>query len=207
MLALARALPARAFQTVTWGEGERGEKRSRFAAVSVRSPVRPGTHNWLLIEWPQDCKEPERYWLSNLPRDTPLAQLVELAKLRWQTERAYEDLNQEIGLNHFEGRSWRGFHHHVSLCIAAYGFLVRERGLFFAQHAQNQRAKDHSALAQRSGAVSVNTYLGRACETTSLSHQLGRDPTPTFGPLPDPDLVALPILLSRARQPHPSRPR
>ncbi|MEF2249909.1 transposase, partial [Ralstonia solanacearum] len=82
---------------------------------------------WLLIEWPKAEVEPTKYFLSTLPADTPIKELVRLAKLRWRIERDYQELKQELGLGHFEGRSWRGFHHHATLCIAAYGFLVTER--------------------------------------------------------------------------------
>src|SRR3954447_21156392 len=88
---------------------------------------RNGSQEWLLIEWPEGEKEPTKYWLSTLPDDIDFERLIELAKLRWRIERDYQDLKQELGLGHYEGRSWRGFHHHASLCIAAYGFLVAER--------------------------------------------------------------------------------
>ena len=85
-----------------------------------------GQEEWLLIEWPKAEKEPTKYWLSTLP-DIAMARLVDLAKLRWRIERDYQELKQELGLGHFEGRSWRGFHHHATMCIAAYGFLVSEQ--------------------------------------------------------------------------------
>jgi SRSO17 transposase len=74
--------------------------------------------------------EPTKYWLSTLPEKTSLKSLVKIAKHRWIIERDYEELKQELGLGHYEGRGWRGFHHHASLCIAAYGFLVAERNRF-----------------------------------------------------------------------------
>jgi SRSO17 transposase len=110
--------------------------RSRFAAVRVRVAHRdywrqkPHPEQWLLIEWPTTEKEPTKYWLSNLDAAIPLRKLVAIAKLRWRIERDYEELKQELGLGHFEGRNWRGFHHHATLSIAAYGFLVLERCLF-----------------------------------------------------------------------------
>ena len=82
---------------------------------------------WLLIEWPEGENEPTKYWLSTLPKKITFRALVDLTKLRWQIERDYQELKQEVGLGHFEGRGWRGFHHHATLCIAAYGFLIRER--------------------------------------------------------------------------------
>lgn len=90
-----------------------------------RSEMRP--EEWLLIEWPKGEPEPTKYFLSTLPAGTPMKELVRIAKLRWRIERDYQELKQELGLGHFEGRSWRGFHHHATLCIAAYGFLLTER--------------------------------------------------------------------------------
>lgn len=131
--ALAQELPAEAWQTVKWREGSNVDLASRFAAVRVRPASRdynltqPRGEEWLLIEWPDGDAEPLKYWLSTLPGDTPLRDLVATAKLRWRIERDYRELKQELGLGHFEGRGWRGFHHHASLCIAAYGFLISER--------------------------------------------------------------------------------
>ena len=121
---------------VSWREGTHGMMRSRFVALRVRVAHRdywrkqPHPEQWLLIEWPAGEKEPTKYWLSNLPASIALRKLVAIAKLRWRIERDYEELKQELGLGHFEGRNWRGFHHHATLSIAAYGFLVRERCLF-----------------------------------------------------------------------------
>ena len=84
----------------------------------------------MLIEWPREEKEPTKYWVSTLPPTTKLKALIKMAKHRWIIERDYEELKQELGLGHFEGRNWRGFHHHATLCIAAYGFLVAERNRF-----------------------------------------------------------------------------
>jgi SRSO17 transposase len=132
---LALSLTARAWRTVTWREGTQGELASRFAAVRVRPAHRdtqrsePWPQEWLLIEWSQGDAEPAKYWFSNLPRRTPLKRLVQIAKARWLIERDYQNLKQALGLGHYEGRNWRGFHHHVSLCIAAYGFLIAERCL------------------------------------------------------------------------------
>jgi SRSO17 transposase len=133
---LAFTLPPSAWQTVSWREGSRGDLSGRFATVRVRPSHRdygraePHPEEWLLIEWPAGDKEPSQYWLSTLPATTTLVDLVHRAKLRWRIERDYQDLKQELGLDHYEGRGWRGFHHHATLCIAAYGFLVRERSLF-----------------------------------------------------------------------------
>jgi SRSO17 transposase len=133
---LALGLPPRAWRTVTWREGSQADLTSRFAALRVRPAHRdtlrsePWPEEWLLIEWPEGAEEPAKYWLSNLPPRTALKDLVHTAKARWRIERDYQELKQEIGLGHYEGRGWRGFHHHASLCIAAYGFLVAERCLF-----------------------------------------------------------------------------
>ena len=89
------------------------------------SECRP--EEWLLIEWPEGEVQPTKYWLSNLPEATTFERLVDLTKLRWRIERDYQELKQEVGLGHYEGRGWRGFHHHATLCIAAYGFLISER--------------------------------------------------------------------------------
>ena len=128
---LALSLPRKAWRTVTWREGTNARLSSRFACVRVRtSPIRRAKdrgEETLLIEWPEGEAEPSKYWLSNLPKRTSLRRLVDIAKMRWRIERDYQDLKQEIGLGHYEGRGWIGFHHHGTLCIAAYGFLVSER--------------------------------------------------------------------------------
>jgi SRSO17 transposase len=128
--ALALSLPKRAWRTVAWREGTNKKLRSRFARVRVRAaPIRGEARfaeETLLIEWPKGEAKPTKYWLTVNP-DMPLRRLVDLTKLRWRIERDYEDLKQEIGLGHYEGRGWLGFHHHGTLCIAAYGFLISER--------------------------------------------------------------------------------
>jgi SRSO17 transposase len=129
----ALGLPKRAWRVVKWREGSAEWLSSRFARVRVRAARRDfkltesRPEEWLLIEWPEGEKEPTKYWLSNLPKDIAFRQLVDVAKLRWRIERDYQELKQEVGLGHFEGRGWRGFHHHATLCVAAYGFLVSER--------------------------------------------------------------------------------
>ncbi len=134
--ALAMALPADAWKRVAWREGSNQTLSSRFAALRLRPASRdrlrdaPFEIEWLIVEWPEDEKEPKRYWLSTLPENTPIESLIDTIKLRWRIERDYEELKSELGLAHFEGRGWRGFHHHASLCIAAYGFLILERSAF-----------------------------------------------------------------------------
>ncbi|HKR43426.1 MAG TPA: IS701 family transposase [Paraburkholderia sp.] len=130
---LALALESSCYRTISWREGTRTALTSRFAALRVRASHRdywratPRDEEWLLIEWPVGDPEPSKYWLCTLPEDTPVERLVHVAKMRWRIERDYQDLKQEFGLGHFEGRGWRGFHHHATLCIAAYGFLVARR--------------------------------------------------------------------------------
>ena len=133
---LALGLPSSAWKDVAWRLGSQETLRSRFAAVRVRPAHRdekrtePHPEEWLLIEWPKKESEPTKYWLSSLPVMTSLKALVKMAKHGWIIERDYEELKQELGLGHYEGRSWRGFHHHATLCIAAYGFLISERTRF-----------------------------------------------------------------------------
>jgi SRSO17 transposase len=128
---LAQGLPRKAWQTVSWREGTKGMMRSRFARVRVRVAHRDlyqsRAPEWLLVEWPSGEREPSRYWLSTVPEDVTLEDLVRLAKIRWRIERDFQELKDELGLDHYEGRGWRGFHHHGALCIAAYAFLAAER--------------------------------------------------------------------------------
>ena len=133
---LAESLPPLCWRHVSWREGTKQKLRSCFTALRVRVAHRDywrselPAEEWLLIEWPTGENEPTKYWLSTLPADTKLVDLVKLAKHRWIIERDYEELKQELGLGHYEGRGWRGFHHHGTLCIAAYGFLIAERSRF-----------------------------------------------------------------------------
>ena len=108
---LALSLPQAAFETIAWREGA----------------TAPRPEEWLLIEWPEGEPEPTKYWFTTLPEDIDFTALVDITKHRWRIERDYLDLKQEIGIGHYEGRGWRGFHHHATLCIAAYAFLVCER--------------------------------------------------------------------------------
>ena len=131
--AMAPALPAREWKKVRWREGSQGPQASRFAALRVQ-PAHGQTRNqaeleelWVLIQWPTDEKAPTQYWFSNLPRDTSLKRLVRLAKLRWRVEQNYQQLKEELGLDHYEGRGWMGWHHHVTLVCLAYAFLLLER--------------------------------------------------------------------------------
>nr|WP_319355014.1 IS701 family transposase [Streptomyces ipomoeae] len=144
--ALGAGLGAEAFTPVTWRHGSRGQLRSRFAAVRVRPagkaverPIKAAASAeqdwwdgvlpdcWLLIEWPAGAGTPTGYWLSNLPAGTPIADLVRLARVRWRIEHDYRELKHGLGLDHFEGRSWAGWHHHVTLVTAAHAFLTEQR--------------------------------------------------------------------------------
>jgi SRSO17 transposase len=151
---LGMQLPSRRFRTFTWREGTNRALSSRFAATWVRCVSREAQarelcdEQWLLIEWPKAKVEPSKYFLSTLPADTPVKELVRLAKLRWRIERDYQELMQELGLGHFEGRSWRGFHLHATLCIAAYGFLVAER-LATQKNSSRSATPRNACLTQR----------------------------------------------------------
>ncbi len=118
-----------AFQNINWHEGTNECLTGRFAALRVRcaggnlGKARLLPQQWLLIEWPAGHAELEKYYLSTLPEATALNDLVRAAHMRWRIERDYQDL----GLGHYEGRGWRGFRHHASLSIAAYGFLMAQR--------------------------------------------------------------------------------
>ena len=128
---LALALRASAWRAVRWREGTNEPLQSRFARVRVTvahdAEHRPPKQEWLLVEWPAGEKAPTKYWLSNLPKSLSMTKLVDTVKMRWRIERDYQELKQEFGLSHYEGRGWRGFHHHATLTIAAYAFLVAER--------------------------------------------------------------------------------
>jgi len=130
---LATTLPAERWRTVTWRQGRRGAQRSRFAACRVQ-PAHGHVHDrpeleplWLLMEWPLEAEAPTKYWFSNLPEGVSLRRLVQLAKLRWRVEQNYQQLKEELGLDHYEGRGWQGWHHHVTLVCLAYAFLLLER--------------------------------------------------------------------------------
>lgn len=131
---VALGLSQQAWRTIRWREGSADWLSSRFARVRVRVGYNQAipeaiSEEWLLIEWPEDEAKPTKYWLATLPADISFRRLVDIAKLRWRIERDYQELKQELGLNHYEGRGWRGFHHHITLCIAAYGFLIAERAM------------------------------------------------------------------------------
>ena len=123
--ALAARLPRSAWRWITWREGGGPDLTGRFATARV--DVEHEGERTLLVEWPVGDSDPVGYWLVTLPRHTPLEAVVAAAKDRWWIEQGYRDLKQEVGLGDYEGRGWRGFHHHVTLTLAAYGFLVMRR--------------------------------------------------------------------------------
>src|SRR3977135_3333839 len=151
--ALALDLPKAAWKTITWRQGSAEPLRSRFARVRVR-PCGDGCRadqpeEWLLIEWPKDEEKPTKFWLSTLERNIAFDRLVDITMMRWRIERDYLELKQEVGLGHFEGRGWVGFHHHATMCIAAYGFLISEKGAF--PPSETQPARHVPAIAVPKG--------------------------------------------------------
>jgi SRSO17 transposase len=147
---LAKSLPKRAWRTIGWRNGTNVRLVSRFARVraagegtTVEEP-----EEWLIVEWPKGEKEPAKFWLSTLAEDIAFERMIDITMMRWRIERDYQELKQEVGLGHFEGRSWRGFHHHATMCIAAYGFLVAERGAFPPSASRSQYLIEKPALPQ-----------------------------------------------------------
>ncbi len=152
LLAIKQALPASAWKKVTWRQGTRGSQRSRFAAFSLwaahgwkQGPQPERVEETALIEWPDGEPAPTRYWLARLPKKRMAwAKLVATAKARWRVEQDYRELKDELGLDHFEGRSWQGFHHHVALVTTAFVFLRQEQRRLH-RHAQKKPAPAHAA--------------------------------------------------------------
>jgi len=191
---LALRLPADAWKTVEWREGSNQTLSSRFASLRIK----PASHDrlldephpteWLVIEWPEGEPQPTKYWLSTLPEDTPLATLVDTIKLRWRIERDYEELKSELGLAHFEGRGWRGFHHHASLCIAAYGFLILERSAF----------PPSDCWRREKPALSGRTRSSRAANPSRKARrQLDRDDETALDDRPRKIALSMPMLSHR----------
>jgi SRSO17 transposase len=134
VLSLAKRLRRRAWKTLPCRTTPAGEEvASRFAFVRVvagnrrRGPAQPPRWEWLIIEWPPGADAPSDYWLSNLGEDEPAERLARLARLRWTIELDYRQLKGELGLDHYEGRSYVGFHHHAALVTCAHAFLTLER--------------------------------------------------------------------------------
>jgi SRSO17 transposase len=150
---LARSLPKRAWRTIGWRDGTNARLVSRFARVRVHAAgegtSREEPEEWLIIEWPKGEAEPTKFWLSTLAEHTTFERMIDITMMRWRIERDYQELKQEVGLGHFEGRSWRGFHHHATMCIAAYGFLVAERGAFPPSAPRSRYLREKPALPPR----------------------------------------------------------
>ena len=197
---LALGLPKSAWRTIKWREGAAEPLSSRFARVRVRvarrdfklAESRP--EEWLLIEWPKGEREPTKYWLSTLPEDIALHCLVYLAKLRWRIERDYQELKQEVGLGHFEGRGWRGFYHHATLCIAAYGFLISER-----ETIPPSRPRSTGSLPKLAVPDSYRPR-GSAAATPTARSQFDRDNAPAADRSSCQDVAAMPMLCGGDRK-------
>ena len=152
LLSIAQELPVSAWKKVTWRQGTKGPQRSRFSAVSLwaahgwkQGPQPERVEEVALIEWPEGEPAPTRYWLARLPKKkVALAKLVATAKARWRVEQDYRELKDELGLDHFEGRGWQGFHHHVALVTAAFVFLRQEQ-MRLRRRAQKKPATTHAA--------------------------------------------------------------
>ena len=191
---LAMQLATEAWKEVEWREGSNQTLGSRFAAVRIRPASRdhklsqPHPVEWLVVEWPEGEPEPTKYWLSTLPEDTQLEALVDAIKLRWRIERDYEELKSELGLAHFEGRGWRGFHHHASLCIAAYGFLILERSAL----------PPSGRWRREKPAVPGRTRSSRAANPSGKTpRQLDRHDAQAVGDRPRQIALSMPVLSRR----------
>ena len=188
-------LPPTAWHTLEWREGTNFTLRSRFARLRVRASHRDEERQhrrpeeWALIEWPEGHKEPMKYWLSTLAQDVPLQRMVLEAKMRWRIERDYQDLKQELGLGHYEGLGWRGFHHHASLSIAAYGFLMAQQ-----LRQPDGGAKKKSASGEEPALSAVPT------ESVRPTHYRPRGSPAHAAPRPLIDYELAPAHLSRPEQ-------
>ena len=142
---------------------------SRFLALRVRPAnigLRHKAHKageelalcWLICEWPSKESEPTKYWLSNLGVDTPLKELVRLAKLRWRIEQDYRELKDALGLDHFEGRTYRGWNHHVTLVSIAHAFLTLERDAALQPGRQPDPLRGRSGAARAPGLLAGNLH-------------------------------------------------
>lgn len=153
---IAECLDDKAFRRVTWRDGTMAERRklsSRFAFCRVKVACDDGTEPaqrepiWLIVEWPCGEAKPTKFALTTLRREMSKKQLVRLFKERYRTERVYEEMKGELGLDHFEGRSFRGWHHHVSVAICCYGFVIAERMRRFPPSTRRYRRAGSHRLA------------------------------------------------------------
>ena len=179
--ALAESLPRSAFRRVSWREGSRGRQSSKFACLRVRPAELhtkgrpPDEKHWLICEWPDGEAAPTKFQLSSLPASTSIRELIRLLKLRWRVERDYQELKGEIGLDHFEGRTWRGFHHHATLCSAAHAFLALRRALF---------PPEQSEMDARDGATPPSSRAPATRRVLPTVQEAGRRSRTTARPLP-----------------------
>jgi SRSO17 transposase len=190
---LALELAADAWQQIKWRDGSNTPLSSRFARWRVRPAhddarrSEPAAEEWLLIEWPQGEADPDHYWLSTLPADISLESLVDQAKLRWRIERDYLELKQEVGLGHYEGRGWRGFHHHATLCVAAYGFLISEKESIPPSRPARVRRRSQSAVPAgyrpRGSAAAVTTPCAELNRHPAYPPRAHAGPGPATVPL------------------------
>ncbi len=189
---LALNLPKHAWRTITWREGSADRLRSRFARLRVRTAPTRGAaqraEETLLIEWPKGEAEPTKYWLSTLDENIPFRRLVDIAKMRWRIERDYQELKQEIGLGHYEGRGWPGFHHHGTLCIAAYGFLISERETIPPSGPRSSRGVTQPALP------SSYRPRGASDQAATSRPKLDRNTTPQIGRRDRPNSASMSML-------------
>ena len=199
---LALSLPKHAWCRITWREGTNDRLRSRFARVRVHtSPTRgrrERPEETLLIEWPGDEAKPTKYWLSTLDENISFRELVDTAKMRWRVERDYQELKQEVGLGHFEGRSWPGFHHHGTLCIAIYGYLISEREMIPPSGPCSAGGLKRPVLPRSYRPRGTPNPAPTTCP------RLDRDPSPPTGSRARPTAAALPVLRTHPRTKHAS---
>lgn len=145
---LGRTLGAKAFRRVTWREGTGGKLHSRFCfrrvKVAIDDGIEPVMHEnvWLMLEWPEGESAPTKFTLTTLSRRMSKKQIVRTVHERWRTEYAYEELKGELGLDHFEGRSFTGWHHHISVVLSCHAFVVAERSQHFPPSARRQEGYD-----------------------------------------------------------------
>ena len=188
-------LAAETWQTVTWREGSAIDMTSRFARVRVRPahgderPSEPRPAEWLLIEWPEGAPQPIESCFSTLPEHMSPVEMVDLTELRWRIERDDQDLRQEVGLGHDEGQGWRGFHHHATLYIAAYGFPISERETVppSGPDAAPRLGQTPLRAHRRPGGAPATTRTPRPQplrDTASAPHRRPRQNTPQVPMLP-----------------------
>jgi SRSO17 transposase len=150
---VARSLPRNAFRKLTWRDGSKARLNSRFCFMQVKTTHDDGIMLedreplWLIIEWPEHEDQPAKFALSTLPAKMSKKQIVRILKERWRTERMYEDLKGELGLDHFEGRSFPGWHHHISVVLCCYAFVVAERARAFPPSAVRTRSAKPISVA------------------------------------------------------------